>query len=114
MNRLRASQTDMDNLAGPKAEAEELLSKERELASKEAALCQVHVANAEKNVATMQQELTDLQPVLKQSQKDTDALMEEIEENWFVENAFVSLARAVSLGSHTAPTRWVCTAPRIQ
>ncbi|KAH8057324.1 dynein light chain binding protein [Aureococcus anophagefferens] len=38
------------------------------------------LANAEKNVATMQQELTDLQPVLKQSQKDTDALMEEIEE----------------------------------
>ena len=50
VNRLRASQTDMDNLAGPKAEAEELLGKERALAGKEAALCQVHAANAEKNV----------------------------------------------------------------
>jgi dynein heavy chain len=34
---------------------------------------------AETNVATMQQELEDLQPVLKQSQKDTDALMVKIQ-----------------------------------
>ena len=27
-----------------------------------------------------------------------------------VEDAFVSLTRAVGLDSHTAPTRWVCTA----
>jgi len=38
------------------------------------------LASAESNVASMQQELTDLQPVLKQSQLDTDALMAEIEE----------------------------------
>jgi len=37
------------------------------------------LASAESSVATMQQELTDLQPVLKQSQMDTDKLMAEIE-----------------------------------
>ena len=37
------------------------------------------LAVAEESVGGMQKELTDLQPVLKQSQKDTDALMAEIE-----------------------------------
>jgi len=37
------------------------------------------LAVAEASVGGMQKELTELQPVLKQSQKDTDALMAEIE-----------------------------------
>lgn len=37
------------------------------------------LASAEANVGNMQKELTDLQPVLKQSQENTDALMSEIE-----------------------------------
>lgn len=37
------------------------------------------LALAEANVGQMHKELTDLQPVLKQSQEDTDALMSEIE-----------------------------------
>ena len=38
------------------------------------------LAAAEESVGGMQKELTDLQPVLRQSQKDTDALMSEIED----------------------------------